>query len=106
MARRSVELAPNWSWNLNTLGVALYRAGRYAEAVATLDLSLAAASHFDGYDLLFQAMSYWQLGHKPKALSCFEKADLWMKTHQQDDEELARFRAEAAALLGLKEKRD
>ena len=107
LARRSVELAPNQALNLNTLGVAQYRAGRHAEAIATLDRSLAAGhGAYDGYDLFFQAMAHWQLGDKTQSLACFDKAVEWMEKNPQADEELVRFRAEAAALLGVKEKRD
>jgi serine/threonine protein kinase/WD40 repeat protein len=107
LARRAVELAPNWADYLNTLGVAQYRAGRFAEAIATLDRSLAAGQgQSDGYDLLFQAMAQWQLGHRPEAQACFRKAAEWMEKHQQGDEELIPFRAEAAAMLGVKEKKD
>ena len=56
---------------------------------------------YDGYDLFFQAMAHWQLGHKPQSLACFDKAVEWMEKNPQADEELIRFRAEAAALLGL-----
>ena len=92
---------------LNTLGVAQYRAGRYAEAIATLDRSLAAGhGQYDGYDLFFQAMAHWQLGDKPQALACFDKAVEWMEKNQQADEELVRFRAEAAALLGVEDKKE
>ena len=107
LARRSVELAPNQPMYLNTLGAAQYRAGRHAEAIATLDRSLAAGhGAYDGYGLFFQAMAHWQLGDKPQALACFDKAVEWMKTPHQFDEELVPFRAEAAALLGLEQKRD
>ena len=105
LARRAVELAPNRAVSLNTLGVAQYRAGRYAEAIATLDRSLAAGhGAYDGYDLFFQAMAHWQLGDKPRALACFDKAVGWMEQKRRADEELIRFRAEAAALLNVKEK--
>jgi len=107
MARRCDELAPNRSMYLNTLGVALYRAGRHAEAIVTLDRSLATGrGAYDGYDLFFQAMAHWRLGNKPQALACFDKAVLWMKTPHQFDEDLLPFRAEAAALLGVNEKKD
>jgi len=105
LARRSVELAPNQAIYLNTLGVAQYRAGRYAEAVATLDRSLTAGhGEYDGYDLFFQAMAHWRLGEKPQALACFDKAVEWMQKNKPADDELIRFRAEAAALLDVKEK--
>jgi serine/threonine protein kinase/WD40 repeat protein len=107
LARRSVELDPTQAYYITTLGVAQYRAGRFAEAVATLDRSLAAGpGQSDGYSLFFQAMAHWQLGHKPEAQACFRKAAEWMEKHQQGDEELIPFRAEAAALLGLESKKD
>jgi len=54
LARRAVELAPNESSYLNTLGVVQYRACRYAESVASLEQSLAAGrGQYDGYDLFF-----------------------------------------------------
>jgi eukaryotic-like serine/threonine-protein kinase len=107
VARRCVELAPNQAMSLNTLGVVLYRANRYAEAIATLDRSPEAGHDaYDGYALFFQAMAHWQLGDKPKALTGFKKAVEWMDKNQPADEELVLFRAEAAALLGLEPKRD
>jgi eukaryotic-like serine/threonine-protein kinase len=107
LARRAVELAPNQAVCLNTLGVAQYRAGRYAEAIATLERSTTADhGEYSGYDLFFQAMAHWRLGEKPRALACFDKAVGWMEQKRRADEELIRFRAEAAALLNLKEKTD
>ncbi len=76
LARRAVELAPNQAHYLNTLGVAQYRAGQYAEAIATLDRSLAAGhGASDGYDLFFQAMAHWQLGDKLQSLACYQQGD-------------------------------
>ena len=66
----------------------------------------SATAAYDGYDLFFQAMAHWQLGDKPQALACFHKALEWMEKNQQADEELVRFRAEAATLLGLETKSD
>jgi hypothetical protein len=107
LARRAVELVPNSATYLNTLGVAQYRAGRYVEAIATLDRSLAAGhGQSDGYDLLFQAMAHWRLGQKPQSLACYRKALEWIEKNRQDDEELIRIRDEAAALLRLKRTKD
>ena len=51
-----MELAPGESMYLNTHGVALYRAGRFAEAVAVLERSLAAGfGQYDGFDMFFLA---------------------------------------------------
>ena len=94
LARRAVELSPNQACCLNTLGVVQYRAGRYTEAIATLDLSLAAGhGQTDGYDLFFQAMAHWQLRDKARALACFGKGVQWMEKNQQTNEEFNRFRA-------------
>ena len=69
-ARRAVELAPGESMSLNTHGVALYRAGRFAEAVAVLERSLAAGfGLYDGFDLFFLAMAHHRLGHREAARS-------------------------------------
>jgi len=107
LARRAVELAPNQAIYLNTLGVAQYRAGRHAEALATLDRSLTAGhGQYDGYDLFFQAMAQWRLGNKPQALTGFDKAVEWMEQNQPADDELIRFRDEAAALLEVNKKKD
>jgi hypothetical protein len=47
--------------------------------------------------------AHWQLGEKDRAREWFGKAVAWMDRHKPTDEELRNFRAEAAALLGLKD---
>jgi tetratricopeptide (TPR) repeat protein len=61
--------------NLNTLGVALYRAGKYPEAVARLDQAVLA-SRAEGMvqDRLFLAMAHAQLGHTAEARKWLKKA--------------------------------
>jgi WD40 repeat protein/serine/threonine protein kinase/tetratricopeptide (TPR) repeat protein len=61
--------------NLNTLGVALYRAGKYPEAVARLDQAVQA-SHQGGMvqDWLFLAMAQTRLGHADEARKWLNKA--------------------------------
>ena len=54
----------------------------------------------------FLAMAYWQVADKTKAREWFDKSVAWMEQgKQKDDADLKRFRAEAAELLGIKEKR-
>jgi hypothetical protein len=54
LARRAVELAPNEIIFENTLGVALYRANRYAEAIENLERNLVrSGGDLDGFDLFF-----------------------------------------------------
>jgi hypothetical protein len=42
----------------------------------------------------------------PRALSWYDKSVRWMEKNQSTDEELVRFRAEAAALLEVKAAKD
>ena len=89
---------------LNTLGVVLYRAGRYDEAIATLERSLAAGrGQSDAFDLFFLAMAHHRLGHREEAHTCFDRALRWLGDQQglsvEYARELALFRTEAEAVL-------
>ena len=73
----------------NTLGVALYRAGRYAEAVDVLERSLAKkVGTVDGFDLFFLAMAYHDLGHPGHARTCFDQAVRWGNAKKGTDAEV------------------
>jgi tetratricopeptide (TPR) repeat protein len=104
LARRAIELSPDEPLYLNTLGIAEYRAGRFAESIATLERSLAAGGgEFDAYDLFFLAMAHHRLAHHQEARGCFDRAVKWLGEQKNlkagHAEELARFRAEARATL-------
>jgi Flp pilus assembly protein TadD len=102
-AKKAVELAPKGGNNWNTLGVALYRHGDLPGAIDALGKSMELGDGGTSFDWFFLAMAHWQLGDKPQARSWYEKAVGWMEKSQPTAEELIRFRAEAAALLGLPE---
>ena len=51
-------------------------------------------------------MAHWQLGEKHKARKWYDRAVAWMDKNQPKDEELRRFRAEAAQLMNFEEKKD
>jgi tetratricopeptide (TPR) repeat protein len=106
LARRAVQLAPNQGDHWNTLGVALYRAGDWKGAIEALTKSMELGNGGDGNDWFFLAMAHWRLGDKPRARSWYDKAVPWMEKNQPKNEELIRFRSEAAALLGVNEKKD
>jgi WD40 repeat protein/tetratricopeptide (TPR) repeat protein len=104
LARKAVARVRDRAVYLNTLGVALYRAGRYGEAVPILQRSRAAhGGQFDGFDLYFLAMAHQRLGDRVSARDCFDRAARWTQEQKnlaaQHAEELSRFRAEAAAVL-------
>jgi WD40 repeat protein/serine/threonine protein kinase/Flp pilus assembly protein TadD len=105
LARKAVELAPEHPYYLRTLGVACYRAGDWKAAVAALGKSVELRKGGDSRDWLFLAMAHWQLGEKDKAREWYDRAVQGMDKNQPTDEELRRFRAEAAELLGLNEKK-
>jgi uncharacterized protein HemY len=104
LAAFSVALSPDKEGRLNTLGVALYRAGRFVEAIETLKKSLEAGKGwFDGFDLFFLAMAHHRLGHGAQARACFGRAVHWLGEQKtlsaRHTRDLAAFRAEAESLL-------
>jgi tetratricopeptide (TPR) repeat protein len=107
LARRAVELAPTRGIYLNTLGVAEYRAGHYADAIATLEKSLAASKgESDAFDLFFLAMARCRLGQVAQARADFDRAIRWRRDHPNLpqpgwSEELDAFQAEAEAVLAV-----
>jgi tetratricopeptide (TPR) repeat protein len=104
-ARRAVELQPGYQLSLNTLGVALYRAERLAEAVETLEKSQRAGNGvLAAFDLFFMAMAHQKLGHAHQARSCFQQADASIESNRsrlsaEYIQELTKFRAEAERVL-------
>jgi tetratricopeptide (TPR) repeat protein len=104
LATFAVALSPGEQASLNTLGVAHYRAGRFDQAIETLEKSLKAGKgQLDGFDLVFLAMAHHRLGHGDEARACFDRALHWLEEQKnlsgQDAKELAAFRAEAASVL-------
>jgi tetratricopeptide (TPR) repeat protein len=105
LARRAVELTPTQALFLNTLGVAQYRTGQWAESVATLEKSLAASKgESDAFDLFFLAMACYRLGRVAEARADFARALKWRTGHPNPGQpawsvELDAFEAEARALL-------
>ena len=105
LAKKAVERAPEQGAYHSTLGAAHYRAAAWNEAVAALEKSAGLRNGGDSFDWFFLAMAHWQLGAKDKAREWYDKAVRWMDTNQPKNEELRRFRAEAAELLRVNEKK-
>jgi tetratricopeptide (TPR) repeat protein len=100
-AIRAVALAPRSHNYWNTLGAARYRAGNWEGAIAAYEKSMKLRKGGTSFDWFFLAMDYWELGERDKARLWYERAVQWMEKHEPKNDELLRFRAEAAELLGL-----
>jgi WD40 repeat protein/tetratricopeptide (TPR) repeat protein len=100
LARRAADKSPKHAHIRHTLGVALYRDGRYRDAMAELDSSLELGKgSVDAYCLYFLAMCHHRLGNAARAKECLERANRWVEERKQltrgERDELRRFRAEA-----------
>ncbi len=100
MSRRAVELGSRFPTNVNTLGVALYRADLLDEAVTTLRRSALLNRGKDASDWFFLAMACWRLGELGEASDYYVRgvATLWRFPQAEPDYD--RFWAEAAELFG------
>jgi eukaryotic-like serine/threonine-protein kinase len=107
LARKAVALAPREGNAWNTLGVARYRAGDWNAAVAALEKShdLLGGKGLS-FNAFFLAMAQCHLGNKDEARQWYDRAVQWMEKNNPQDEELRRFRTEAAELLAIGTKKD
>jgi tetratricopeptide (TPR) repeat protein len=101
LAKKAVELAPKDGNNWNTLGTARYRAAKWKAAIEALKQSMKLRSGGNSFDWFFLAMAHWRLDKREKARQWYDRAVHWMEKNQPQDEELCRFRTEAAQLLGI-----
>lgn len=102
LAKKAVELAPEEGRCWTSLGAAHYRASDWKAAIQALDKSLQLRKGGDSLDCFFLAMAHWQLRDKEQARTWYDRAIERMQQDQLQNEELRRFRAEAAELLGIK----
>jgi serine/threonine protein kinase/tetratricopeptide (TPR) repeat protein len=101
LAKQAVELDPQTARHWRTLGVAQYEADNWNEAAAALQKSIELTHGVSSYQAFHLAMAYAQLNNKEQARSWYARAVEWMEKNRPDDDELVRFRAEAAELLGI-----
>jgi tetratricopeptide (TPR) repeat protein len=99
LAKKAVELAPKEGNYWNTLGAAHYRAGDWKAAVAALEKSRELRQGGDIYDWFFLAMAHGHLGEKEEARKWYDRAIAWTDKNNPNDEEVRRFREEAAKVL-------
>jgi len=107
LAQKAVDMAPKEGNHWNTLGVAHYRAGDWKAAIEALEKSKELLGDTElSFNAFFLAMAHWQLGSKDEARKWYDQAVRWMEKNKPQDEELGRFRAEAAELLRVDQKKD
>jgi tetratricopeptide (TPR) repeat protein len=100
LARRGLEHFPRSTALMNDLGVALYRGGHWADAVAILDRARGLRGEPDNaHDGFFLSMALVRLGRIVEARRRFDRAADWMDRNNPRHHELLLFRAEAASLL-------
>jgi hypothetical protein len=100
-AKRAVELQPDEGMYWNTLGVAYYRCRNLPAAMNALVRSMELRREGDSFDWYFVAMIHAQQGRPDEARQWYDRAVAWQEGIQAGNEELQRFRAEAAQVLGL-----
>lgn len=102
LAQKAIELKPEEGMIWNTLGAAHYRAGEWKDGITALmksdELLKGELVSFNAYLL---AMAHWQLDEKDRAHAWYNRAVQWMDKNEPTNDELRRFRSEAAELLGL-----
>jgi predicted Zn-dependent protease len=80
LAEAALAAQPKTYTYLNTLGVALYRAGRYDEAVRRLNEAIKAQGSEGTYgDWIFLAMAHHMLGNSQEANRWWAKLGEWIK---------------------------
>jgi serine/threonine protein kinase len=110
LARRAVELGPDNCMFWDTLGVAYYRTGNWTDAVTALErrVALVPPRITLGSDIastwFYLAMANSRLGKDENARTWHDKAVQWMDKNAPQDEWLRPLRAEAAELLGIKDR--
>ena len=100
LALDATALIPENPSYWKTLGLAYYRAEAYKSASDVLERSASFSGGGTGFELFVLAMAYAHLGHHELAEEYLRRGDDWMATHQSEDADLLRLRAEAAGLLG------
>ncbi len=98
LSKNALAFDPENGTFWNSLGTAQYFAGNWPAAADSLAKALVLNGE-NGHELLFLAMTHWQLDHREEALTFHERAIEWMDKNADHDANLRRFQIEAGALL-------
>ena len=100
LAKKAVEIAPQEGNYWNTLGVAWLEAGDFEEARTALEKSMSLREGGGPHDWLFLAQVEWKVDHPNEARRWFERSEERLLERGTRDQELRRFYAETAQLIG------
>jgi Flp pilus assembly protein TadD len=106
LAAKAVQGSPKNAELAGTLGTARYRTGDWKQAAQDLERAIRHRSPKDprnANESFFLAMACWQLGDRAGARTWFDRGIALMDRDKARDDEVRRFRAEAAELLGIKD---
>jgi serine/threonine protein kinase len=98
-ASKSNERSPRAAEDWATLGIAHYRLGEYAPAIAALEKAIALRGYEHAADQFFLAMACWGHRDERQAQEWYRRAMAWIDKNQVKAPELLRYRDEASALL-------
>jgi tetratricopeptide (TPR) repeat protein/tRNA A-37 threonylcarbamoyl transferase component Bud32 len=99
VAKKAVAAEPRNSNYWNTLGVAYYRSGQYAEALPAFDKSMMLSHGGDGFDWFYIAMAHWKLHNPEKAIDYLRRAQDWKRTEHVAAKDLLGIDEEAQQLI-------
>jgi eukaryotic-like serine/threonine-protein kinase len=114
IARASIAMKPDQPWRKPPLALALYRAGKYREAIDQLAPAAPGSSGSHHIEAPIRAMALWKLGKKDEARKSLEQVDgefdRWCRerlsgrgtswtTWSMDGPELVTLRREAHSLV-------
>jgi tetratricopeptide (TPR) repeat protein len=86
LAQKSADALPRARGPLHTLGCALVRAGRYEEAIKTLQKSERYEQEGGNpWDWLFLALAHHHLGQREEARKYLDQSVAWMDRHPKGD---------------------
>jgi serine/threonine-protein kinase len=101
LARTATARNPKRADYWHTFGTAYYRTGDWKACLAALDKAQELKSGGTPGMWLLRAMALWQLQDREQARTWYRRAVAQIEKESTTDADLARSRAEAAALLGV-----
>jgi tetratricopeptide (TPR) repeat protein len=81
-----MERQPHTGWARNRLGLALYRAGRWQEAIRYLREAQEIQPSWPGHcvDDMFLALAHYRLGQRDEGRRWLDKAERWLASADRD----------------------